>query len=320
MITIEQKQQSLKDYVIDPNNDYKCGICFELLNKPKKCGQCQHYFCSDCLDRWLANFPKNKCPFRCDNNQNFIDAPKEYQQEIRKLRYNCPNIQIGCKMIAQYSIIMKHIDVCGNQQSLCLTCKSNQDCISINLYDNHHVICLNCINSISEFKERLQAQQDKYLKEISDLLQELTNTQKQHKLYIMTHQIQVSNELQLQQKIDQQKEQEVKYQNLIQEQLIFIESIKQSLDKQQKINQDLKKLVKQQQQTEMLSNGYYFNVPKQETQNKLKQNSNYFHYCQNFNYKQQSTGVKCNFCVNTMNLSNKYQCLNCQKILCQKCL
>ncbi len=41
--------------------DFQCSICLHVVWQPKQCGECEKYFCTRCIDGWLAK-SNTSCP------------------------------------------------------------------------------------------------------------------------------------------------------------------------------------------------------------------------------------------------------------------
>ena len=66
----------------------KCSICLEGINNPSRTN-CNHHFCSDCLNDWLSQ-NKNTCPICRTKLESFIT--NDITTKIISINSNSRNI------------------------------------------------------------------------------------------------------------------------------------------------------------------------------------------------------------------------------------
>lgn len=85
------------------------------------CKQCQHIFCTGCIDEWIKT---NKfCPFKCEgkNDMQFIKLPNAVTRMYENLLVSCskPN----CEEIIPLKDLFQHENCCGVQK-----CENYEKC------------------------------------------------------------------------------------------------------------------------------------------------------------------------------------------------
>ena len=130
-------------------NDFKeiaensiCPICQQIYYEPVQCQLCQHFFCKQCIGKWLRQ--SNQCPFKC-KELNFLEN-KSMNDYLSILKFKCRN---GCNEIIPYLNIKKHyeeecpkIDFKEKYFEILkkyneLSNLTNIHCTSLSIYHNH---------------------------------------------------------------------------------------------------------------------------------------------------------------------------------------
>ncbi len=155
-------------------HDISCQICLDIaFPTPISCGNCSRMFCRKCIGDWVKRSPK--CPndhtyketqlnsltknllhlikLKCVNQCN-KDIP--YGEYISHIENDCDNIKfqcMGCSMVAQKSIILKHVKICESFNKKCFHC---QQVFHIEVFENHSNNCSErkgmCTDCVESFK------------------------------------------------------------------------------------------------------------------------------------------------------------------------
>lgn len=129
------------DNYIDENivcdDDYKCPVCFELLDVPLQLN-CGHRICDQCIDLL------NKCPL-CNATITAKFTDIAFGRKITGIDIKCPQ----CIDVVSISQLHKHIAICRNVPEKCkygCTIKLNRNNIKDHYKEcpNEEVECIYC--------------------------------------------------------------------------------------------------------------------------------------------------------------------------------
>ena len=95
---------------------YKCEICQKILKNPYECEICGHNFCYNCITTY-------DCPFGC-KNKKIIKSSNSIYNLLKGIKFKCLNI--GCTDIIEYSEVEEHINECPYQKIKCINKGCNQ--------------------------------------------------------------------------------------------------------------------------------------------------------------------------------------------------
>ena len=125
-----------EDRFAEPVSDnFKCGICFNVLNNPKSCQNNQHYFCFGCIIQHLKNY--QTCPNCAEEltTETLGTPPRVLLNCISELRVKCDHVKRGCCDQVQLGHLQTHLDQCGFAPVTC----GNDGCeMQINTRDKIH--------------------------------------------------------------------------------------------------------------------------------------------------------------------------------------
>ena len=101
------------------SENFKCSICFNVLNNPKGCRKNQHYFCIACIRKHLGN--SHTCPECMDEltPETLVDPPRVLLNCIQELRVKCGYSDRGCPEYVQLCRLQNHVDECGFAPAVC---------------------------------------------------------------------------------------------------------------------------------------------------------------------------------------------------------
>ena len=101
------------------SENFKCSICFNVLDNPKGCRKNQHYFCIACIRKHLGN--SHTCPECMDEltPETLVDPPRVLLNCIQELRVKCGYSDRGCPEYVQLCRLQNHVDECGFAPAVC---------------------------------------------------------------------------------------------------------------------------------------------------------------------------------------------------------
>lgn len=106
---------------------YICGICRDVLQDPV-ITTCEHLFCKDCIERWLAFklLPQEKiCPYDRQpiTTTQLKQPPRPLLNLLQKLKLHCKFD--GCKVITNLGQILTHENICEANPNFKKACIHN---------------------------------------------------------------------------------------------------------------------------------------------------------------------------------------------------
>ena len=101
------------------SENFKCSICFNVLNNPKGCRKNQHYFCFACIREHLKH--SHTCPECVDEltPETLVEPPRVLLNCIQELRVKCGYSDRGCPEYVQLCRLQNHVDECGFAPAVC---------------------------------------------------------------------------------------------------------------------------------------------------------------------------------------------------------
>ena len=98
-----------KDELIDQSNFKSienisiCPLCNGIIINPFVCEKCEKCFCKTCIDKYMDENGKNKCPFNCDKTS--FKRSIFLTNILSQLKFKCKN---GCDKIIEYQNLEIH--------------------------------------------------------------------------------------------------------------------------------------------------------------------------------------------------------------------
>lgn len=100
-------------FVGDIDEELLCTICRHVLQTPVQIRQCEHCFCSSCINEWLQH--QQVCPI--DRNSvtpmaDLIQAPRVLRNMLSRLKITCDNKDFGCTNVVALESLESHLMEC----------------------------------------------------------------------------------------------------------------------------------------------------------------------------------------------------------------
>ncbi len=100
-------------FVDEVDEELICTICGQVLETPVQIRQCEHCFCSGCVNEWLKH--QQVCPI--DRNpvspmDDLIQPPRILRNLLARLRITCDNKDFGCGVVVKLDSLQSHLIEC----------------------------------------------------------------------------------------------------------------------------------------------------------------------------------------------------------------
>lgn len=96
----------------DVDEELLCSICSGILENPVQAPECEHAFCSACINEWVQRQPT------CPNDRNPIHpsqlkpVPRITRNLLARLNITCDNEPSGCTAIVKLDQLNAHVTEC----------------------------------------------------------------------------------------------------------------------------------------------------------------------------------------------------------------
>ena len=98
------------DYLSPIDDNLVCSVCHCAFIKPVMMNECEHIFCSDCLEA-ASQHQKNTCPFcRSRTHGEPRKSPRALSNMVDDLKVRCPLSGAGCDVIVNRGCVRSHVD------------------------------------------------------------------------------------------------------------------------------------------------------------------------------------------------------------------
>ena len=141
-------------------DEFVCGICHDVLNKPVVTQCCRQSYCRDCIDEWLKGHytcPNDRKPL---TTNRLYEVPRLVINIINKMKIKCHFSDKGCPEVTTIGTKVDHYKICMyNQCKICGCCpkENKHDCIAYLKQENFK------LNNLSENwkKEKLAIEKER---------------------------------------------------------------------------------------------------------------------------------------------------------------
>ena len=97
----------------DVDEELICTICGQVLEEPVQIRQCEHCFCTECLQEWLRH--QQICPVDrsvVSPATDLIQAPRILRNMLSRMKICCENREFGCVVVVRLDSLRTHLDEC----------------------------------------------------------------------------------------------------------------------------------------------------------------------------------------------------------------
>ncbi|KAK3083181.1 hypothetical protein FSP39_015890 [Pinctada imbricata] len=107
----------------DVDEELICPICSGVLEEPLQAPQCEHAFCSDCIQEWLTRQPT--CPVdRSTITPNQLKpVPRILRNLLSRLQIACENAANGCTAVVKLDMLAQHLQECEHNPKKPIHCE-----------------------------------------------------------------------------------------------------------------------------------------------------------------------------------------------------
>ncbi|GAB6032174.1 E3 ubiquitin-protein ligase NRDP1 [Chamberlinius hualienensis] len=140
-----------------------CPICSGVLEDPVQNVQCEHAFCSLCINEWLSH--QQTCPLdrQTITPNSLKPVPRILRNLLSRLTIYCDNATHGCNVVVKLDMLKSHLEDCEHNPKKPVLCE--QGCGAVVPKDE-----LKDHNCIHQLRSVIQCQQHK----LAECYQELT--------------------------------------------------------------------------------------------------------------------------------------------------
>lgn len=92
-------------------DDFKCGICLDVLHEPRMVRNCEHIYCKECLSDWLASTsscPEDRKPVEWTD---VVEPSRFFRNQYERLKIKCDFADVNKNVVNYYQFIIKIIFV-----------------------------------------------------------------------------------------------------------------------------------------------------------------------------------------------------------------
>jgi len=143
-----------------------CTICGQVLESPVQIRQCEHCFCSTCINEWLKH--QSVCPVDrspVSPRDDLIQPPRILRNLLSRLKISCVYKSYGCSTIVRLDGLQAHHDECEFNPKRPVSC--DQGCGLIVPLDE--VPQHNCVRELHKIVQEKSDNIDELVSQVGDL-------------------------------------------------------------------------------------------------------------------------------------------------------
>ena len=102
-----------------------CPICHAVLQDPLQIRSCEHAFCADCINEWLArsqSCPIDRSPIG-ELEDELISPPRILRNLLGRLEIECENAEHGCQLRVKLDCLEQHVLECEFSPKKAVACE-----------------------------------------------------------------------------------------------------------------------------------------------------------------------------------------------------
>ena len=153
-------------FVGEVDEELLCPICGHVLQNPLQIKNCEHCFCTPCIEEWMKHqqiCPVDRSPVV--SLSNLIPAPRILRNLLSRLRIKCENEQFGCSAVVSLDSLEAHVNECQYNPQRPVSCdKGCGSTVPLDKLSQH-----NCIRELSQ---KLEVQMS-FMKSLNQQVQQL---------------------------------------------------------------------------------------------------------------------------------------------------
>ncbi|XP_071490891.1 E3 ubiquitin-protein ligase NRDP1-like [Diadema antillarum] len=101
-----------------------CPICSSVLEDPQQAPECEHAFCSSCIQEWLSR--QHTCPVDRNHitSQQLKPVPRILRNLLARLQIKCDNEGFGCVAVVRLDSLHQHLQECEHNPKRPIQCEA----------------------------------------------------------------------------------------------------------------------------------------------------------------------------------------------------
>lgn len=165
----------LNRFIGDVDDEFKCPICCLVLECAVQSPDCEHTFCSSCINEWIARqpiCPVDRLPLR---TVDLKPAPRVLRNFLAKLDIRCDFASSGCTAVVRLELLSSHCNECEFNPFKQIPCAKGCGLVLLrNQVDGHN--CLSDLRELITGQQKQISELKNNRKVLSDEISELKST------------------------------------------------------------------------------------------------------------------------------------------------
>ncbi|XP_023232739.1 E3 ubiquitin-protein ligase NRDP1 isoform X2 [Centruroides vittatus] len=110
-------------FVGDVDEELICPICSGVLEDPLQAPQCEHAFCKECINEWLAHQPSCPVDRQPITPADLKAVPRILRNLLSRLQISCDNSSFGCTVVVKLDRLAMHREECEHNPKRPVPCE-----------------------------------------------------------------------------------------------------------------------------------------------------------------------------------------------------
>ncbi|XP_070571036.1 E3 ubiquitin-protein ligase NRDP1-like [Ptychodera flava] len=142
-----------------------CPICGGVLEEPVQAPQCEHAFCSACIQEWLSR--QHTCPVdrNAITSAQLKPVPRILRNLLARLCIACDNAKFGCSVIVKLDALQQHLDECEHNPKRPVHCEQGCGLVIPKDELKDH----NCVRDLRALIQQQQTKMSNFQTELADV-------------------------------------------------------------------------------------------------------------------------------------------------------